>query len=143
MMQKYSKFSLFFQVQRPLQTFAKPLRCFTTRCNSRLQHFIYRSPTCSSRHAAPSTAPSAHKRLSWSLPSSCRFGLQYAPLEPFEWVGFHFGIPPAAGRQKPPLLLQRWLILLYFSFFYYPFIKCCCHATDAPLYCRLWWQSGA
>ena len=60
MMQKYSNFLLFFQVQRPLQTFAKPLRCFTTCCSSRLQHFTYRSPTYSSRHAAPSTAPFAH-----------------------------------------------------------------------------------
>ena len=77
--QKYSKKSLFFQVQRPLQTFAKPILCFTTRCSSRLQHFIYRSPTCPSRRATLSTAAFAHRRPPPSPFSGCR----QAP--------FHFG----------------------------------------------------
>ena len=84
MMQKYSKFSLFFQVQRLLQTFAKALRCFTTCYGSRLQHFIYRSPTCSSRHAAPSTAPSAHNTP------------QASPQSPSER-----GCPSGRGSQLP------------------------------------------
>ena len=39
--QKYSKKTLFFQAQWPLQTFAKPLRWFITCCGFRLQLFCH------------------------------------------------------------------------------------------------------
>ena len=81
MPQKYSKFLLFFQVQRPLQTFAKPLRCFTTHCSSRLQHFIYRSPTYSSLHLALSTASSARRKLLSCLPLWCPLRLSLVRLK--------------------------------------------------------------
>lgn len=133
MMQKYSKFSLFFQVQRPLQTFAKALRCFTTRCSSRLQHFIYRSPTCSSRHAAPSIAPFAHNTPRASPSPSergCPFPLLRGPggvrrgsqlpsqVNSLQAVSFspphiHSGIPSTIGWPSPPAKH------MFFSFSYF------------------------
>ena len=129
MMQKYSKFSLFFQVQRLLQTFAKALRCFTTCYGSRLQHFIYRSPTCSSRHAAPSTAPSAHNTPQASPQSPSERGCPSgrgsqlpSQVNSLQAVSFspphiHSGIPTTIGLPSPPVKH------MFFSLFYLSYLS--------------------
>ena len=121
MMQKYSKFSLFFQVQRPLQTFAKSLLCFTTCCSSRLQHFIYRSPTCSSHHAAPATASSAHNTPRAS-PSPRHCEERSNPERSLQAMSFspphiHSGIPPTIGLPSPPAKH------MFFSLFYLSYLS--------------------